>query len=195
VNTIIAPEIYAQQWHNSDPLSIASLRGKVVAVHAFQMLCPGCISHGLPQASAIHELYSSNQVQVIGLHSVFEHHSVMTPEALKVFIHEYRLGFPIAIDQPAEHGSIPKTMAAYQLQGTPSLVLIDRAGRIRLNHTGRISDMQVGNAIGQLLKEAPVTEDASVQTAANVPTATRASGEKSTDSEESERCNSDHCSI
>lgn len=195
MNTIIAPEIYAQHWHNSDPLSIASLRGKVVAVHAFQMLCPGCISHGLPQASAIHELYSSNQVQVIGLHSVFEHHSVMTPEALKVFIHEYRLGFPIAIDQPAECGSIPRTMAAYHLQGTPSLVLIDRAGRIRLNHTGRMSDMQVGNAIGQLLKEAPVTEDASVQTAANVPTATRASSEKSTDSEESERCNSDHCSI
>tara|TARA_B100000780_G_scaffold85815_2_gene58964 strand:- start:34178 stop:34765 length:588 start_codon:yes stop_codon:yes gene_type:complete len=195
VNTIIAPEIYAQQWHNSDPLSIASLRGKVVAVHAFQMLCPSCISHGLPQASAIHELYASDQVQVIGLHSVFEHHSVMTPEALKVFIHEYRLGFPIAIDQPVEHGPIPKTMAAYQLQGTPSLVLIDRAGRIRLNHTGRVNDMQVGNAIGQLLKEAPVAEDAPVQKAASAPAATHAPSEKNTDSKKSERCNSDHCSI
>lgn len=186
MNTIIAPEIHAQQWHNSDPLSIASLRGKVVAVHAFQMLCPGCISHGLPQATAIHELYASDQVQVIGLHSVFEHHAVMTPEALKVFIHEYRLGFPIAIDQPAAHGPIPKTMAAYQLQGTPSLVLIDRAGRIRLNHTGRVDDMQVGNAIGQLLKEASVPEEASATSSA---AATSGSNVKS------ERCDSDSCSL
>ena len=189
MNTIIAPEIYAQQWHNSDPLSIASLRGKVVAVHAFQMLCPGCISHGLPQASAIQELYSSDQVQVIGLHSVFEHHSVMTPEALKLFIHEYRLGFTISIDQPAEHGPIPKTMAAYQLQGTPSLVLIDRAGRIRLNHTGRVNNMQVGNAIGQLLKEASVSKEASATSSA------AATSGRNVKSDNSERCDSDSCSI
>ena len=117
MNTILAPEIHAQQWHNSDPLSIAALRGKVVAVHAFQMPCPGCISHGLPQASAIQELYSSDQVQVIGLHSVFEHHSVMTPEALKVFIHEYRLGFTISIDQPAEHGPDPKNHGSLSVAG------------------------------------------------------------------------------
>ena len=77
----------------------------------------------------------------------------MTKQALKVFVHEYRLGFPIGIDIAAESGSIPRTMDKYQLQGTPSLVLIDQSGRIRLKHLGQLSDMQVGNAIGQLLAQ------------------------------------------
>ena len=45
------------------------------------------------------------------------------------------------------------TMLAYGLQGTPSLVLIDRAGRIRLSEFGHVDDMSVGAAIGKLLTE------------------------------------------
>lgn len=149
-----APELTVSSWLNTqEPLVLEHLRGRVVVLHAFQMLCPGCVSHGLPQASAIHELYRNEEVQVIGLHSVFEHHHVMTLDALKAFVHEYRLQFPIAVDQPSEVGPIPVTMQKLNLQGTPSLVLIDKAGIIRLTHFGRLSDLQVGNLIGQLLME------------------------------------------
>lgn len=155
-----APALTVAGWLNtSQPLMLEELRGRVVVLHAFQMLCPGCVSHGLPQAAAIHELYRRDEVQVIGLHSVFEHHRAMSPEALKAFVYEYRLQFPIAIDQPAETGPLPVTMQKYHLQGTPSLVLIDKAGNIRLNHFGRISDLQVGNLIGQLLMETPHSLD------------------------------------
>lgn len=149
-----APELMVASWLNTtEPLMLENLRGRVVVLHAFQMLCPGCVSHGLPQATAIHELYRSDEVQVIGLHSVFEHHNVMTLDALKAFVHEYRLQFPIAVDQPSEVGPIPVTMQKLNLQGTPSLVLIDKTGAIRLTHFGRLSDLQVGNMIGQLLME------------------------------------------
>jgi len=149
-----APELMVASWLNTpEPLVLENLLGRVVVLHAFQMLCPGCVSHGLPQAAAIHELYRSDEVQVIGLHTVFEHHNVMTFDALKAFVHEYRLTFPIAVDQPSEAGPIPVMMQKLNLQGTPSLVLIDKAGEIRLNHFGRVSDMQVGNMIGQLLME------------------------------------------
>jgi hypothetical protein len=90
---------------------------------------------------------------VIGLHSVFEHHAVMRRPALEAFVHEYRLTFPIAIDLPAAGGSIPQTMLAYGLQGTPSLVLIDRAGRVRSIHFGPVDDMRVGAIIGGMLAE------------------------------------------
>jgi len=147
-------QIEAIEWLNTtSPLSIKSLRGKVIAIHAFQMLCPGCVSHGIPQATAINELYAEDDVQVIGLHSVFEHHDVMTVDALKVFIHEYRLTFPIAVDQPVKGQAIPKTMENYQLRGTPSLILIDRKGRVRANQFGQVHDMAVGNIIGRLLAE------------------------------------------
>ncbi|WP_298448773.1 redoxin domain-containing protein [uncultured Marinobacter sp.] len=149
---VIAPELTVASWLNTnEPLQLEKLRGQVVVLHAFQMLCPGCVTHGLPQAAAIHEMYRSDEVQVIGLHSVFEHHHVMTPDALKVFIHEYRLKFPIAIDLPSETGPVPVMMQKLNLQGTPSLVLIDKDGTIRFTQLGRVSDMQVGYMIGRLL--------------------------------------------
>lgn len=149
-----ALELEAVTWLNTEkPLSLSDLRGKVVVIHAFQMLCPACVVHGIPQASAIHELYSHDDVQLIGLHTVFEHHKVMTVEALEVFASEYRLTFPIAVDAPSSTGPIPHTMTAYHMQGTPTLIVIDQQGQIRLNHFGRLSDMQVGDFIGQIVAE------------------------------------------
>ena len=149
-----APELDTCHWINSDKaLSISGLKGKVIALHAFQMLCPGCVVHGIPQASSIRALYSRDQVEVIGLHTVFEHHDVMTIAALEAFVHEYRLRFPIAVDSPGTASAEPKTMRKYQLRGTPSLVLIDKRGVIRVNQFGRLSDMEVGNLIGQLIQE------------------------------------------
>ena len=151
---IEAPEIEADAWLNtSTPLSLRGLRRRVIALHAFQMLCPGCVAHGLPQARTIERVFAGEDVQVVGLHSVFEHHDVMGRRALEAFVHQYGLRFPIAIDRPAAQGSIPMTMLAYALQGTPSLVLIDRAGRIRLSELGHVDDMSVGAAIGKLLTE------------------------------------------
>jgi peroxiredoxin len=150
----LAPELETSQWLNTlEPLRISGLKGKVIVIHAFQMLCPGCVSHGIPQASAIHELYADEEVQVIGLHTVFEYHDVMTVEALKAFAHEYRIRFPIAVDRPSTSGTTPVTMERYRMQGTPTLIVIDKKGRVRLNHFGRLSDMQVGNFIGGLLTE------------------------------------------
>ena len=150
----VAPELRVQGWLNtSEPLSISGLKGKVVVLHAFQMLCPGCVSHGIPQAQSLDKYYQNSDVVVIGLHSVFEHHEVMDEAALKAFVHEYRLSFPIAIDKPGTTSLIPQTMAQYKLQGTPSLVLIDREGRIRLNHFGRISDLALGDRIATLVAE------------------------------------------
>lgn len=148
-----APPLEIGEWINTPgPLSLSAMRGRVVILHAFQMLCPGCVSHGLPQASKVREIFAEDDVVVIGLHTVFEHHDVMGANALRAFVHEYRLTFPIGIDKRGS-GRIPLTMQAYALQGTPSLVLIDRLGRVRLNHVGRIEDMALGMLIGQLSAE------------------------------------------
>jgi len=147
------PEDVIAANYDGVPLSLAEMKGKVVVIHAFQMLCPGCVSHGLPQAKAVFELYQDREVEMIGLHTVFEHHAVMTKEALTAFAHEYRIPFPLAIDKPSVSGRIPTTMEKYHMQGTPSLIILDKKGYVRLNHFGRMSDMQVGNVIGSLLSE------------------------------------------
>lgn len=138
---------------SSSPLSLDALRGKVVALHAFQMLCPGCVQHGLPQSQRIHAQFDPSAVAVVGLHTVFEHHEAMKPVALRAFVHEYRIGFPVGVDAPGIGSPVPQTMQAYGLRGTPSLVLIDRAGRLRRRSFGAEEDMAVGAAIAALLAE------------------------------------------
>ena len=150
-----APEWSVSRWFNTgaDAPTLASLRGKVVMLHAFQMLCPGCVSHGLPQAMKIHQAFSNQDVQVLGLHTVFEHHAAMAPHALQAFLHEYRIAFPVAVDLASSAGPVPSTMQAYGLRGTPSLVVIDRQGMVRLNHFGMIDDLPLGALLGTLMAE------------------------------------------
>ena len=153
--TIPAPAWQVEQWFNAPGApSVEGLRGKVIVLEAFQMLCPGCVSHGLPQAARVHATFASEQVAVIGLHSVFEHHAAMTPVALQAFLHEYRIGFPVGVDRAGVASPIPQTMQAYAMRGTPTLVLIDAQGNLRHQHFGQVSDLLLGAQIAGLLHEA-----------------------------------------
>lgn len=148
-----APPIEAAAWLNTGtPLVLDDLRGRVVLLHAFQMLCPGCVLHGVPQVQRVAQLARDDLV-VVGLHSVFEHHDAMTPAALAAFAHEFRLRFPIAIDAHRGGDPVPATMRAYALQGTPTTLLVDRAGRVRLHRFGALDDLELGIALGALLTE------------------------------------------
>lgn len=151
----VAPELRTTQWFNAaEPLALGDLRGRVVVLLAFQMLCPGCVGHSIPLARRMHELFDRHEVAVVGLHTVFEHHRAMTPEALEVFLSEYRVRFPVAVDAPDPGGApIPQTMRAYGMQGTPTLVLVDAAGRRRAQHFGGLDDLALGAEIGMLLAE------------------------------------------
>lgn len=158
--TAVAPPLAVSEWFNTEtPISLDDLRGQVVAIEAFQMLCPGCVSHGLPQAQRIASVFG-NDITVLGLHTVFEHHDAMRPVSLRAFLHEYRIGFPVGVDTPDATGGIPVTMGRYQLRGTPSLVLIDRAGHLRLNTLGQVDDLTVGAAIARLIDEPPPSGEA-----------------------------------
>lgn len=153
----LLPHLQVTEWLNCDkPLLPADFQGRVVAVEAFQMLCPACVSHGLPQATRIRATFRPEDVLVIGLHTVFEHHAAMTPVALRAFLHEYRIRFPVAVDEPGSgQGPLPYTMAAWALEGTPSLVLFDRQSQMRGRYLGAEPDMTVGALIMSLVNETP----------------------------------------
>ncbi|MBM3535175.1 MAG: TlpA family protein disulfide reductase [Alphaproteobacteria bacterium] len=133
-NRPLAPELAVVRWFNArEPLTLAGLRGRPVLIHAFQMLCPGCVAHGTPQAEKAHRLFRDTDLQVIGLHTVFEQHDAMRPVSLEAFIHEYRLTIPIGVDEPGSGDPIPVTMSRFRMRGTPTAILIGRDGTI-LHH-------------------------------------------------------------
>lgn len=155
MNHLLAPELQTSLWLNSPtPVTLAGLRGKVVFIEVFQMLCPGCVSHGLPQAVRVSQTFERDDVVVLGLHSVFEHHEAQgTREALSAFLHEYRISFPVGIDAQSKVGELPKTMTAYEMQGTPTMLLIDRAGHLRKQAFGQLPDLSLGAEIMALVGE------------------------------------------
>ena len=155
-----APAWATREWFNaSGPLQLADLRGRVVVLHAFQMLCPGCVQHGLPQAQRIRAAFAPEDVTVVGLHTVFEHHEAMGPASLAAFLHEWRIRFPVGVDAPDPKGdAIPQTMRAYGMRGTPTMILIDAKGRLRRQVFGAQDDLLLGAELQALLMEATLND-------------------------------------
>ncbi|MGQ0463763.1 MAG: peroxiredoxin family protein [Sporichthyaceae bacterium] len=146
-------EFDVSEWLNAPDFDTESLRGRVVLIETFQMLCPGCVAYGIPQALKVHRSFAKGQVAVVGLHTVFEHHAAMGPDSLKVFLHEYRIDFPVGVDRHVQGRPTPSTMSRYGLQGTPSTLLLDRAGQLRHTSFGQVDDLALGALLGQLLTE------------------------------------------
>jgi hypothetical protein len=149
-----APDWTVSAWLNAPaPLALPQLRGKVAMLVAFQMLCPGCVAVGLPQAARVRQAFSPDDVAVIGLHTVFEHHAAQGSQAaLAAFLHEYRIGFPVGIDMATPDG-IPETMRRYGMRGTPTTLLFARDGRLALHRFGHVEDLELGAEIARLLLE------------------------------------------
>lgn len=154
-------------WFNApEGLTLGDLNGRVVLAGAFQMLCPGCVAQTLPQLQRVHALFPPDQVAVVGLHTVFEHHEAMTPTALAAFLHEYRIAFPVGVDRPGEDGDpIPSTMRRYRMRGTPTILLIDRQGRLCRQTFGHIPDLQLGAEIASLMHESALSFSAQTEEA------------------------------
>jgi len=150
-----APALKTSCWFNSeDDLTLDDFRGRVVALIAFQMLCPGCVARSIPLALRLEQLFEQRGLAVVGLHTVFEHHHAMAPAALQVFLAEYRIRFPVGVDMPdPTGGDIPLTMQAYQMRGTPTFVLIDAVGQRRAQYFGAHDELLLGAEIGVLLAE------------------------------------------
>ncbi len=148
------PELETARWFNSDgPIKLKDLKGKVVVLAAFQTHCPGSVKHGLPQAARLALSFSDDEVAVIGLNTPFEEQEKQTAEALEAFVAEHELPFAVALDKPNGAG-IPKTMEAYEIRGTPTVLVFDRQGRLRRHYLGHVDDVRLGAEIMALAIEA-----------------------------------------
>ncbi|AJC79768.1 thioredoxin-like protein [Rhizobium etli bv. phaseoli str. IE4803] len=148
----LAPELAVSEWFNTpEAITLASLRGRPVFLHAFQALCPGCVSEAVPQLHKLEHVFGSTDLAIVGIHTVFEHHAAMSPVTLKAFIHEYRIKSPVGVDLADDVSDIPVTMRRFGLRGTPSSVLIGRDGAIIHQTFGVEADMVLGARIAMAL--------------------------------------------
>jgi cytochrome c biogenesis protein CcdA/thiol-disulfide isomerase/thioredoxin len=115
-----------QQWLNTPggkPVSLASLKGKVVLVDFWAYSCINC-QRELPHVEAWAKDYASDGLEVIGVHTpeyAFEH----VPSNVAAGVRRLGLIFPVALDN--SYG----TWNAYDNQSWPAGYLIDATGQIR----------------------------------------------------------------
>jgi cytochrome c biogenesis protein CcdA/thiol-disulfide isomerase/thioredoxin len=122
-----APEFSGiQQWLNTPdgkPLTMASLRGKVVLVDFWAYSCINC-QRELPHVEAWAKAYASDGLEVVGVHTpeyAFEH----VPSNVASGVRRLGLTFPVALDNSYD------TWNAYDNQSWPAAYLIDASGQIQ----------------------------------------------------------------
>ncbi len=78
-----APDIQVEKWVQGEPANFSTLAGRVVLVEVFQVNCPGCFVHALPQVLHLHQTYHDQGLTVIGLATAFEDFDKNTLENLE----------------------------------------------------------------------------------------------------------------
>lgn len=81
-----APNLAVSQWMQGRPTNIDQERGNVILVEVFQVNCPGCFTHGIPQALNLHLKYYSSGLRVLGVATAFEDYDKNTSDNLKLLL-------------------------------------------------------------------------------------------------------------
>ena len=138
-----------QQWFNTPggkPVSLASLKGKVVIVDFWAYSCINC-QRELPHVEAWYKDYAADGLEVVGVHTpeyAFEH----VPSNVAAGVRRLGLTFPVALDNSYD------TWNAYDNQSWPAAYLIDATGQIRHVSIGEGDYTQEEQLIRQLLSAA-----------------------------------------
>ena len=149
-----APGWVISEWINSTGLTLEDLQGKVIVIDFFQLWCPGCNKFSIPLMEKWKQKYIDRKdIQLIGIHTVFEGHSQQTPERLRQYVKEKNITYPIGIDKYVSSQRLPETMIRYHTRGTPEMAIIDKNGRIRFQHFGSFNTAVVEKLIDTLLTE------------------------------------------
>ena len=139
----------ATAWLNSQPLTAAGLRGKVVLIDFWTYTCINWL-RSLPYVRAWADRYGRHGLVVIGVHSpefTFEKDIDNVRWAVK----SMRIGYPVAVD--SDHA----VWRAFENAYWPALYFVDPQGRIRHRHFGEGRYEESESVIRRLLGETGVS--------------------------------------
>jgi thiol-disulfide isomerase/thioredoxin len=136
----------ATEWLNSQPLTAAGLRGKVILVSFWTYTCINWLRQ-LPYLRAWAEKYKDEGLVVIGVHTpefIFERDVDNVRRAAK----DMRVDYPVAIDNDYT------IWRAFNNSYWPALYFVDAQGHIRHHQFGEGEYEQSEMILQQLLEEA-----------------------------------------
>jgi cytochrome c biogenesis protein CcdA/thiol-disulfide isomerase/thioredoxin len=138
------------EWLNSDPLTLAELRGKVVVIDFWTYSCINCL-RTLPHVRRWYETYRDAGLVVVGVHSpefAFERVAANVRRA----VNDLGIDYPVALDNEFE------TWSAWGNRYWPAKYFVDREGRVRYAHFGEGDYEASEDVIRTLLTEERLPE-------------------------------------
>ncbi len=150
--TAPAPEFQdVTRWINSEPLTMAKLRGKVVLIHFWTNGCSNCMNN-YPHYRSWQKRYADKDVVIVGIHTP-ETEGEREIERIKEQAAKHGLKFPIAVDNDGAN------WRAWDNRYWPTVYVVDRHGIVRygwegeLNYQGAAGEETVRKVVDKLLLE------------------------------------------
>lgn len=139
-----APELIGlENWLNSEPLTLAGLKGKVVMIDFWTYSCINCI-RTLPYLQGWQEKYADQGLVIIGVHAP-EFQFERKIENVRKEVTERGLTYPVVQDNNFE------TWRAYNNHYWPAKYIIDQNGTLRYYHFGEGEYEETEQVIQDLL--------------------------------------------
>jgi cytochrome c biogenesis protein CcdA/thiol-disulfide isomerase/thioredoxin len=143
-------------WINSAPLTMQSLRGKVVLIDFWTYSCINCV-RTLPVLKAWDNQYRNQGLVIVGVHSPeFEFEKKV--ENVRQAVKEQGIHYPVAVDSNLD------TWLAFNNQYWPAHYLIDRQGRVVYTHFGEgeyaTTERNIRTLLGVKTSMAPMKDNA-----------------------------------
>lgn len=141
----VAPELAKGDWINSEPLTLKSLRGRVVIVDFWTFGCYNC-RNTLPAVKSWDARYRNKGLTIIGVHTP-ELEPEKNADNLRREITKLGIRYPIVTDNDYA------TWNAYKVQAWPTWFVLDKQGRVRWMHVGEGAYDETVQIIEKLLAE------------------------------------------
>ncbi|MEB3102427.1 peroxiredoxin family protein [Ferviditalea candida] len=114
---------------DGEAVSLSDLKGKKVILNFWATWCPPCQME-MPHMEKIYKEYEKQGVVVLGVNLTF---TEQDPAKVPVFVQDYGLSFPIALDKKGEVSDL------YAVVGYPTTYIIDSRGVISKRYQGAIN--------------------------------------------------------
>ena len=136
---------YINTPNNNSPITLSSLKGKVVLVYIWTYTCINSI-RPMPYIDDWNQKYSDRGLVIVGVHSP-EFQFEKNYDNVKDAVQRFGITYPVILD--SEHG----TWNAYGNNYWPRFYLIDTQGYIRYDHIGEGNYDQIEKSIQSLVAE------------------------------------------
>lgn len=150
-----APELFAETWLNSKPFTLKDQKGKVIVIDFWAPWCPPCRAI-IPDLVNIYQEYKDQGLVMLGYTRLYGRYrddiqrfdKTDPKEEIRLtseFLKRFQMTYPVAIANGKEG------FETYHIRGIPTLILIDKQGRVADFKIGSGNEQYVKTRIRQLL--------------------------------------------